>query len=170
MDAKEVINSILNIEIVFSLIDGTTKSAYDIASDYNKYREENRYRKKCNYLASKGFLNKYPIPNRKGYSYSLNFDEFICHMGIDLQEYNKEDVIEFLNDKDFKKFIKELPIKKNTYETLSVFITPMLIFYRNKKELDLLNDAYKKRIENYENQIKSYKEQIKKLKKKTRKR
>ena len=67
MDIKEVDKSILNIEIIFSLIDGNTKSANTIASEYKKTYQENDYRKKCNHLSKEGILTAHPLEKREGY-------------------------------------------------------------------------------------------------------
>ena len=127
MNIEEVDSSVLNIEIILSLLDGKTKSAYDIAIEWSKHRMEDKYRKKCNDHVKKGLLYKYPLKKRKGFAYSLNFNIIIEHLENPIIKANKKYTIWFLNNLeridnkvkkgDYEKFIKDLRANILSYLT-----------------------------------------------------
>ena len=139
MEIKEIESSVLNVRIILILLDGKTKTAFDMVKENNeKYRMENKYREKCNNLSSKGVLHKYPLEKRKGYAYSLNFDVVIKHFGERAQKYKREDIIEFLKGHTISKEVKMMlpKVKRGHYKYIINSFYNLFLAYSYRKLLE----------------------------------
>ncbi|GEM_PF-2771457 len=138
MGIKEIDSSILNTKIVFSLLDGKSKSALEIASDYGKQRMENKCRIRCNELVKNGLLKKQPHENRKGNKFYLNFDPIIAQLDPSVQIYGKEYLLKKFKEKpilELVSFIRNnVKIKTGDY---SLFILHINLYLSNALLLDV---------------------------------